>query len=160
MRRSRSGNSFLETILYLPPIFLLLFGVIELARVAFTYHTLHKTLSSVARFAGTQQGVNYCGESDVDLVGQAKRYGLSGSTDESAPLVIPDLAVDMIDVRFEQVATDNTLAEFVAEGGCGRAPDFVVVTIPNGYPVQLRIPFMTLEPVPLRPVVRLAFRGT
>ena len=42
----------------------------------------------------------------------------------------------------------------------GGSPDFVVVSIPNGYEVNPRIPFLTLDPILLRPMVRVPYGGT
>jgi hypothetical protein len=35
----------------------------------------------------------------------------------------------------------------------------VVVTIPDGYPVQLRIPFILLDPFQFKPTVAVPFGG-
>jgi hypothetical protein len=35
-----------------------------------------------------------------------------------------------------------------------------VVSIPNGYQLQLRIPFLPLEPIPLKPQVKVPYGGT
>src|SRR5690349_17905832 len=60
----RRGSIALETALYLPILFLLLFGTVELAKITYTYYTLQKIMASVARYAGTQQGVNFCDAGD------------------------------------------------------------------------------------------------
>ncbi len=146
--------------MWLPFIFLLLFGMVELARIAYTYQTLHKVLYTVARYLGSQQGVNYCATSDVDVVQQAKLFVLTGNTDESAESFIANLTPDMIGVRFERLGVDGSIAEYTDDGVCAQPPDFVVVSIPDGYQIQLRIPFITLDPVPLKPQIRLPFGGT
>ncbi len=156
----RQGNALMEAALWLPFIFLLLFGMVELARIAYTYQTLHKVLYTVARYLGSQQGVNYCATSDVDIVQQAKLFALTGNTDESAESFIANLTPDMIGVRFERVGVDGSIAAYTDDGVCAQPPDFIVVSIPDGYQIQLRIPFITLDPVPLKPQIRLPFGGT
>ena len=59
MTRRRSSN-LLEAGMWLPIMVLLLYGTVELARVSYTYYTLHKMLYTLARLVGTQQGVNFC----------------------------------------------------------------------------------------------------
>ena len=55
----------LETAMYLPILVALLTGIIELARVSYTYYTLHKILYAVGRYVGTQQGVNFCDGTEI-----------------------------------------------------------------------------------------------
>jgi hypothetical protein len=38
-------------------------------------------------------------------------------------------------------------------------PDYVVVTIPNGYQVQPRIPFLLVDPILLKPADAVPFGG-
>jgi hypothetical protein len=51
--------------------------------------------------------------------------------------------------------------------GCGASPPFdgtppdqIVVSIPEGYTIQLRIPFLPLDPIPLKPEVKVPYAGT
>jgi hypothetical protein len=44
--------------------------------------------------------------------------------------------------------------------GGGPRPDFVVVTVPDGYQISPRIPYMLIDPILLRPQVRVPFGGT
>jgi hypothetical protein len=39
-------------------------------------------------------------------------------------------------------------------------PDYILVTMPTGYMVRPRIPFITLDPIALRPFVMVPFGGT
>jgi hypothetical protein len=41
----------------------------------------------------------------------------------------------------------------------GPQPDYIVVNIPNGYPVQPHIPFLTIDPIPLKPSVAVPAGG-
>ena len=51
--------------MFVPLLVLLLMGMTELARLTYTYYTLHKILYNLARYVGTQQGVDFCGGSDA-----------------------------------------------------------------------------------------------
>lgn len=156
----------LETAMYLPVLFLLLFGMIELAKVSYVYYTLHKVMYTVARYAGTQQGVNFCDDTD-GLVEAAKNYALTGTTDGSAESFLPALTADQIEVRIERYTSlTGELGECeCGSTGCdtatgGQAPDFIVVSIPEGYPFRLNIPTLLIDPIPLRPRIRVPFQGT
>lgn len=165
-QRSARGNAMLEAVMFLPVLFLLLFGMVEFARLAWTYHTLNKILYSVARYVGTQQGVNYCDEEDPAIVA-AKTYGLTGgSTNTGATPVLETLTAEMIAVRIERYNTDTgsmDQCECSAEGcdasAGGRAPDFIVVYLPDGYPARTSIPFAAATEFVLRPQVRVPVGG-
>lgn len=153
--------------MFLPIVFMLLMGLVEFGRLAYTYFAVQKTLYSMARYLGTQQGVNFCDEADPAIVA-AKNYALTGTTDGSATPLIADLSADSIRVRAEKYNPDS--GEISActcdASGCdalqgGLGPDFIVISVPDGYPVQLRIPFMAqLDPIPLRPQIRVPYGGT
>ncbi len=168
MRRAqdRRGSTLLETAMYLPVLFILLFGMVELARITYTYYTIQKILYTLARLAGTQQAVNFCDDSDA-AVTAAKNFALTGTSDGSADPLVPNLTVDQIKVRIERLNRDTQeLVECECSiSGCdasqgGGSPDFVVVTIPDGYRVRPVIPFMSIDEFPLRPRIRVPYGGT
>jgi hypothetical protein len=74
----------------------------------------------------------------------------------------------MIRVRAEKYSAENgELLECACDSaGCdaeagGRGPHYIVVSLPEGYPVSIAIPFMAqVDPIPLRPQVRVPFGGT
>ena len=164
MRRCR-GNSLLETAMFVPVLMLLLVGMAELARVTYTYYTLHKTLYTLARYLGTRQGANLCDDGDAE-VASAKEYALTGATDGTGNSFLPGLTSDMLRVRVERTAGDTEIGECECSvtgcdaGAGGRPPDFIVVSIPDGYAFRLTFPYMGSETVLLRPTVRVPFGGT
>ena len=152
--------------MYLPILVALLVGMIELARVSYTYYALHKILYSVGRFVGTQQGVNFCDGTDATVT-TAKNLALTGTADGTGTPIIANLTADQIQIRIERFQTDSA---DLAECGCdatscdtangGQGPDWVVVSITDGYPIQLTFWGLAPDPFPLRPSVRLPFTGT
>ena len=163
--RRRRGNSLLETAMFVPVLMLLLVGMIEFARVTYTYYTLHKTLYTLARYLGTRQGANLCDEGDAE-VAAAKEYALTGATDGTAESFFPGLTTDMIQVRVERATADSGIGECECSvtgcdaGAGGRPPDFIVVSIPDGYSMRLSFPYIAGETILLRPTVRVPFGGT
>ena len=158
------GTAALETALFLPILILLLLGTLEIGRIAFTYYSLHKIMYGLARNLGTQQGVNFCDDSDP-LVAAAKAFALNGSGDSSVQGLIGNLTADQISVRLEQVNNGSLQECACSVPGCdtangGLPPDFIVVSIPNGYQVTPHIPLLPMDPIPLRPVVRVPYGGT
>jgi Flp pilus assembly protein TadG len=162
-RRTQRGNTLLESILFLPILFMLLFGMVEFARITWTYFTLQKILYVVGRYAATQPAVNFCDQADPVLT-DAKNLATRGVGDAAGDLQLPNLTAELIQVRLERVQTDNpSLADCECSAiGCdnaqgGRGPDFVVVSVVDGYSVRTNIPFVPSETFLLRPVVRIPY---
>lgn len=156
----------LENVLYLPILFVLLLGMIEIARVTYTYYSVQKVLYSIGRYVGKQQGVNFCDDTD-GTVTAAKNFALTGTSDGSGTAIITNLTVDQIQVRIERytAATGDIGQCECSATGCdtasgGQAPDQIVVSIPDGFPVRLSIPSLPIDPIVLRPRVRVPFQGT
>jgi len=162
----RRGSTVVEAALFAPLLVLLLMGLVELGRVAYTYAALQKILYNLARYVGTQQGVNFCDENDA-VVLAAKNFALTGNTEATTDPYVGNLSAEQIQVRIERVNPDSGALEACdcSSTGCdpsagGLAPYSIVVSIPEGYPVQLRIPHLLLDPIPLKPQVRLPYGGT
>ncbi len=166
MKNARRGSVSIETAMLLPVLFLLLLGTVEIAKITYTYYALHKILYSLARYLGTQQGVNFCDTADPTVLA-AKNFALTGTTDASAPAIIANLTPDQISVRVERLnAQAGTLGECdCSPTGCdaangGLPPDFIAVSIPQGYPISPHIPLVPMDPIPLKPQVRIPYGGT
>jgi TadE-like protein len=162
----RRGGVLLETAMFAPILLMLLIGMTELARVAYTYYTLQKVMYTMARYVGTQQGVNFCDSADPTIAA-AKNLAITGSLDASTPAVIPGLSPDLLSVRAERYDTSSgSLGECDCSAtGCdsssgGAAPDFIVVDMPDGYSVRPAFFRFTVEPFLLRPRVRVPYGGT
>ena len=164
-RRKQGGNTLMETILFLPILFMLLFGMVEFARITWTYFTLQKILYAAGRYAATQSAVNFCDDADPILT-DAKNLATRGVGDAAGDPQLPNLTADLIAIRLERVQTDNAaLGDCECSSiGCdnaqgGRGPDFVVVSLTDGYSVRTNIPFVPAETFLLRPVVRVPYGG-
>ena len=165
--RRRRGGSVLEIALFVPILFTLLVGMVQIGKITYVYYTLRKTLYTMGRFVAAQQGVNFCDDADAAVLA-AKNFALSGvSSDDSTDPIIPTLTADMISVSVERYDPESGLpvACDCSVTGCdtangGGSPNFVVVSIPNGFEVDPRIPFLTLNPILLRPMLRVPYGGT
>lgn len=164
--RSRRGSAVVEAPAITLIIVVLMAGMVEIGKIGITYYGLKKTMFTIARYAATQQGVNFCDPADPTVTA-AINLGMTGTTDNSAPVIIPNLTPDMFTITIERV--DPTTFALTpcdcSNTGCdisqgGGFPDYVVVTMPNGYSVSPRIPFTTVEPFPLKPIVKVPFGGS
>jgi len=163
---NRRGGALLETALFLPIILALLMGTVELARVTYTYYMLERLMYTVARYIGTQQGVNFC--DDQDLTVQAGiNYALTGTTESADNPVVPGLTPAMFQIRIERYDTagQQLVACDCSPAGCdpsqgGLSPAFIVVSLANGFPVHPVFWGFSVDPFPLRPSVRVPYAGT
>lgn len=165
MKRHR-GGALVETVLFVPVLLALLIGTVDLGRIAYTYYMLEKMMSSLARYVGTQQGVNFCDNQDA-TVQSAVNYALTGQTDSSDNPIIPGLTPSMFQVRIERYDPVSQQLEVCdcSTAGCdssqgGSPPGFIVVSLTNGYPVQPVFWGFQVDPIPLRPEVRVPYGGT
>jgi hypothetical protein len=153
MRRRTRGNMAIEAALFIPVLVLLIVGMVQLGKLTYVYHTVKKMVYAAARELSVQQGVNFCDLANDPAAQAALRFALNDAT--GTP-VIADLTPDMLQI------TTQCLNGPCDTGGCpviSQRPDFVVVSIPNGYLVRVRLPFLDIEPIALRPSVMVPFGG-
>ncbi len=164
-RRTRQrGNAVIETAMIVPILIVLLVGTAEIGRVTYVYFTVHKELYNLARLVATTQGANLCDSADQAVIA-AKNFALSGSSDSNQPIVA-GLTADIVQIRLERLETG---ADILSECDCsltgcdtaqgGQPPQYVVVSIPDGFPVQVSIPYLLTQTVTFRPSVRVPFGG-
>lgn len=154
----------LEALLFLPIMFLLIVGMLRIAEITYLYYTLKKTLYAAAMYLSAQQAVDFCADSN-GLILAAKNYALTGTTDGSLTSFLPALTPDMLDIEPECYDPTTQTVGSCNTGGCGSdagmlPPDFIVVTIPSGYSINPRFPYILSETIPLVPFVRVPYGGT
>jgi hypothetical protein len=158
MRNTRRGSTLVETAILIPLITLLLVGMVTVARITYLYYTLRKTVYSVARYVGTQQGVNFCDSTDQTLV-NAIAFGLNGTTDPTQPAFVFGLTPSMVIITAQQYdPVTGALSDFCASGQ-GVEPDFIAVSI-QGYSIPVRLPGLQIDPIQLNPKVQVPYGGT
>ena len=153
----------LEAAMWIPVLVLLMVGMIQIGKITYVYYTLKKVVYSAARYISVQQGTNFCDPADANIQA-AINFAI---TDQSTgnPL-IDNLTPDMISIATECSDPNNPGVLGACDlSGCGGAlgaqrPDYVVVSIPNGYIVTARIPFLSPVPIALTPSIAVPFGGT
>ena len=164
-RLRQRGNMVLETILFMPILLLLIVGMVQFGKITYVYYQLKKTLYTAASYIAAQQGIDFCNTTGDITVQQALNLALTGTTDGTASSQFPTLTTDLIAVTPECVDPATQTIGQCDQSGCDSSagalrPDFVVVSIPDGFPVTPRIPYILLDPIPLKPLVRVPFGGT
>ena len=164
MKRGRGGNVAIELAMWLPFMFLLIGGIIQFGKITYIYYSLQKTLNTVASYLAVQNGVNFCPDAGDPTIAAAIQFALTGTTDGSGPPAIFDLTPEMITVTAQCLDPVTLTLGDCAVSGCGtpvgaQRPDFITVTIPNGYIIRPRIPYLLVDPIPLRPKAVMAYGG-
>jgi len=164
MRRGREGNMLVETAMWLPVLFLLISGVIQFGKITYLYYTLRKIEYGIARTVSIGSGVNFCPDATDTFIQGAITFALTGTPDGSGPPLVENLTPGMISVTTECIDPATGLPGACNSSGCDGAvgaqrPDYVVVSIPDGYPVQLRIPYIQPAPFQFKPTVAVPYGG-
>ena len=161
MRRRAKGNVALETAMFIPILLLLIVGMVQIGKVTYLYYTLKKIVYAAARQVAVQQSVNFCDVTNDQTAQTAINFALN---DTSGTPIVANLTALQITTQCTDPAavggamipcdTSNCDALSVAA-----RPDFVTVSIPGGYPVNVLIPFISPIPVTLNPTVTVPFGG-
>jgi Flp pilus assembly protein TadG len=160
MRRGRSGNAVLETAMWMPILFLLIVGMIQFGKLTYLDYVLNKIVYNAVRNLATGQNLNFCDTADVNTV--AAITGAINDPVTGEPL-IANLTSDMLVVTTQCLDASGVIGACDVSGCQGVAgaqrPDFVTVAITGGYTVPLRIPYVNLDPILLRPSATSPFGG-
>jgi hypothetical protein len=167
MRRRREGGGvLLETVMVAPVLLGLLVGMISLGQIIYTYVALEKIMYNLARYVGTQQGVNFCDPNDP-TVQAAENLAVFGNVDGTGNAIVGGLTTGMITLSVERYSpASQTLGPCdCSVTGCdagsgGLPPDFIVASLPNGYPIQPLFFGFRVDPILLKPHVRVPYGGT
>jgi hypothetical protein len=165
MRRRQKGNMILESALWIPAATILIVFVIQFGKITYTYYALRNSVYTTARYLSVQQGVNFCDLTGDPTIQSAIQFGVTGTTDGAAPPLIGNFTADKVAVNIACVDPASGVVGPCDTSVCGGPagsprPDYIVVTIPGGYPVTPRMLFLTLDPIPLAPSVTMPFGGT
>jgi hypothetical protein len=141
---------------------------VQLARVFYTYHTLEKALRGGAGLLARTSNVNYCDSGNTAITG-AKNFIVYGNLQGVGTPIVPNLG-DFIQVQAERQDSASTTVNSCPCGttdadDCdisagGRAPEFVVVNLGDGYPLQLPFAYLSLTTLNLKVSVRMPVTGS
>ena|SRR2546422_873110 len=168
------GQAVTELAIQIPLVLMLLFGGLQLGRIFYVYHTLQKALRGGAGLLARSVNVDYCNADDTALA-DARNFivfgNLQGEGGDNAR-VVQGLTPDMIQILPERedattaavdscpCSADTEVANSCNVSSGGRAPDFVVVNLGSGFPLQVPVfPFVNLGTINLKVSVRMPVTG-
>lgn len=166
-RRAEQGQAAVEMALFIPLLLVLWFSAFQLARLFYVYHTLHKALRGGAGLVARASNINYCNLADPVLT-DIRNFVVFGNLQGAGDPVVRGLTPDLIQILPERTVTDSTV---VTECLCteepdscdiqagGRPADFVVVSLGDGFPVEVPFPYVTLGTINLKVSVRMPVTG-
>ncbi len=162
MRRRARGNAVLETALFIPVLLLLIVGIVQLGKVTYTYYTIKKILYAAARELAVQQAINFCDPADDPTAQAAMNFALNDPA--SGQPIVANLTA--LQVTTECTDPNNPGGAMVPcdTSNCSgltvaARPDFLQVSIPSGYPIEVRLPFLNPIPITFNPMVTVPFEG-
>jgi hypothetical protein len=153
----------MEAALWIPIMTLLIVGMIQVGKITYLYYSLKKSVYTAARYLSLQQGVNFCDLTNDPNVAAAFQLAVTGTTDGSGTPLISNFTIDMLQVTAECVDAVSGVPGPCDTSACPTAtarPDYILVSMPGGFQVQPRIPFITLLPIHLMPSAMVPFGGT
>ena len=158
------GQAAVEMAFLVPLLMLLLFGVFQIARVFYLYHTLQKAVRGGAGLLARTSGVNYCDLGDPNLLA-VENFIVFGNLQGVGSPIVQGLTPDLIQIIPERIQTGSTAvaaclctsdADSCDVTNGGRAPDFVTINFgPAGFPVLVPFPYMNFGAIPLKVSVRM-----
>jgi Flp pilus assembly protein TadG len=154
MRRNRSGNMAIEAALLIPVMLLLIVGTVQIGKVTFQYYTLKKIVYAAGRQLSVQQGVNYCDLANDTVAQAAINLALN---DTSGTPILADLTT--LNITPECGDANGVLTACTNCPDTNPQPGYLLVTVPNGYNVTVRIPFISAIPITLNPYALVPFGG-
>jgi Flp pilus assembly protein TadG len=147
--------------MWMPFLMLLISGMIQFGRITYLNYVLQKIVYTAARSLAVAQNLNLCDSADTVTQAAFTNAILDPSTGEQ---LVSGLASDMFAVTtrcFDSNGVLGTCDVSQCTGLTGaQRPDFVTVSMPDGFTVPLRIPFIQLDPIVLRPTITVPFGGS
>jgi hypothetical protein len=150
---------------------LLMFAAVQIARVFYVYHSLEKVLRGGAGLLARSTNVDYC-QVDDPTITDARNFMVYGNLQGEGLPVVQGLTPDMIQVLPERQTPSSTTVTLCSCGestsvgeSCdvtsgGRAPDFIVINLPSGFPLRVLFPYVSFGTVNLNVSVRMAVTGS
>jgi len=160
-----------ELAIQIPLIMTLMFGAVQIARVFYVYHTLQKALRGGAGLLARSTNVAYCDSTDLTMQ-DVRNFVVYGNLQGQGTPILPDFTPDMIQIFNERIsgtigvmpcscaADEDTTGDPSCDTSAGgRAPDFIVLNLGNGFPLAVPFPFVNLGTINLKVSVRMPVTG-
>lgn len=138
----------------IPLLVLLIVGTVQLGKVTYEYYTLKKIVWAAARQLSIQQGLNFCDLANDANAQTAINLALNDAT--GTPILAN---LTTLNVNVECADTTGAMGPCAGCPDANPRPGFLLVTIPDGYNVNVRIPFLNPIPITLNPYALAPFGG-
>ena len=152
--RRRRGNMVLEMVAVIPLLLLLIVGMVQFGKLTYQYYAWKKLIYAAGRQVAVQQGINFCDVANDPTAQAAIRVALNDAT--GAP-VVPELTT----VNITPQCADST-GELAACTSCpdmNPQPGYLLVTVPAGLTLQIRLPYLSPVDLTMQPWALVPFGG-
>jgi Flp pilus assembly protein TadG len=138
-----------EAAAVIPLLLLLIVGMVQFGKVTYVNYTLNKMVYAAGRQLAVQQGVNYCNADDAKVTA-AIAFATNDANGQPIIANLPTMQVEALcsDGNGGTAACEPNVCDTL---GISPKPQYLRVTIPGGYPVTIRLPFLNPVDISLSP---------
>jgi Flp pilus assembly protein TadG len=150
----RRGNMVLEMVAVIPLFLLLIVGTVQFGKVTYQYYALKKLVYAAGRQIAVQQGINFCDIANDPTAQAAIAVALNDAT--GAP-VMPQLTT--VNITPQCADASGALAACTSCPDMNPQPGYLLVTVPEGFTFQIRLPYLSPVDLTMRPYALVPFGG-
>jgi Flp pilus assembly protein TadG len=150
----RRGNMVLEMVAVIPLFLLLIVGMVQFGTVTYRYYAVKKLVYAAGRQVAVQQGINFCDVANDVTAQAAIRTALN---DVNGNPVVAELTT--VNITAECADPSGVLAPCTSCPDVNPQPGFLLVTIPEGVPFQIRLPYLNPVDLSMQPFALVPFGG-
>jgi Flp pilus assembly protein TadG len=152
--RRRRGNMVLEMVAVIPLFLLLIVGMVQFGKITYQYFAVKKLIYAAGRQVGVQQGVNFC---DVPNDATAQAAITTALNDPTGNPIVPQLTT--VSITAECADPSGALAACTSCPDINPQPGYLLVTVPEGFSFQIRLPYLNPIDISMQPYALVPFGG-
>ena len=144
----------LEMVAVIPLLLLLIVGMVQFGKLTYQYYAFKKLVYAAGRQVAVQQGINFCDVSNDPTAQAAIAVALNDAT--GAP-VMPQLTT--VNITPECADASGALAACTSCPDMNPQPGYLLVTVPEGFTFQIRLPYLSPVDLTMQPSALVPFGG-
>lgn len=152
--RRRRGNMVLEMAALIPLFLLLIVGMVQFGTLTYRYFAVKKLIYAAGRQVAVQQGVNFCDVANDATAQAAITVALNDAN--GAPIVAE---LSSVNITAECADSSGALAPCTSCPDTNPQPGYLLVTLPEAFTFQLRLPYLNPVDLTLQPSALVPFGG-
>ena len=128
--------------------------MVQFGKLTYQYYAMKKLIYAAGRQVAVQQGINFCDLANDATAQAAIRMALNDAT--GAPIVAE---LTTVNITPECADASGALAACTSCPDTNPQPGYLLVTVPEGVTVQLRLPYLNPIDLTMQPYALVPFGG-